>query len=290
MFRHEIEILQGLRHRRIPEKPDWLFLPKLHLLLGWGQGLWDLPNLMSIRHAFFLQSVAQPTPPIESVLDCRRRHFEYSPQRGTEPPIVIEGSGMHTAIRYELNAIGRVEEKHVRCPGDIHVIVPGGEYAVRHDPLGDDVGLSLCRRVRTLKPQFQGLMKTFGLVYEPGVGKRGAKPDGQRTPQEQEFAEWMSKFKAQYIEGRVPKLMKDPAARPADFDALRLAHIRSRLGAIQRGKRDSTGKPHRPYTDDALLRVTCGEVAGREATEQMFDASWTPVISYSSKGFSTSPV
>jgi hypothetical protein len=289
MSRHAF-VSQPDKFRHDGDVPDWIWFPNLRLILGWGHGLWEtLANrLMGVRHVFFLLGDGPRTgPAIEGLMDCRQRHFDFSPLQGIEPPLLVEATGRPVTVRYRMGDIGRAEPAPVHCPGGLHVIVPDGEYAVRHGVADEDPALALCRRERTLKPQFQTKLAELGLRYESGVGKRDVRPDGQRTPPEQAFAEWVARYKHAFIARRTAELMKDEAARPADFAAMRAAHVRARTGAIQRRKRDGKGVPHRPYKEEDLLRRTCGEVARREATAMMFDARWHEIAVLTAGGFVT---
>jgi len=57
------------------------------------------------------------------------------------------------------------------------------------------------------------------------------------------------------------------------------------MGEIERRKRDSAGKPKRPWPAEELLRYTCGEIARLEARDLMFTYKDVPVAQLSPAGF-----
>jgi hypothetical protein len=135
-------------------------------------------------------------------------------------------------------------------------------------------------------------MKEFGLEYAPGVGKRANKPDGQRTPAEQQFAAATSQYKERFVERRSEELR---ALMRADVRALTneekklretmteqvAAYARTCVGEIQRGKRDRDGNLKTMPSDEQLEARVITNVARQEATQELFAYDFVPVYTWS---------
>ncbi len=266
--------------------PSWAWFPNLKLIFGWGDGLRETlkDNLLGVQHVFMLPD--HPTKPsIAGFLDNRERRHDYSRGRDLAPPIIIEATSGASAVRYRLGDKCTLASVPMVCPGGIHTLMRDQEYAVRHIAISTtETKLALCRRRRTLKPQFQGTMKQCGLVYQPSAGRDNTLAAGsKRTPQEKQFADWMKKFKAMQFKKFLDQL-KDPSKRPLDFEQLKGVHARSRAGAVQRGKKDAQGKNVRFYSEDDLVRLASREVAGRMVAQLIFDQQWEEVALYTASG------
>lgn len=289
MTRHGQILLQPSDFRAVTDVPMWAHFPRLHLLLGWGPGIWETigAGLAGLRHVFLPVGDGRQNPPVASVMDWRDNYYQFSHIRDHAPSLSVEGVGRE-CVRFVFGKDGSVETAPVPCPDrKPHVIAPDGEYRVRH--VFEEAGptFTLERRTRSLKPEYRQKLESLGLSYAPGVGKRDAKPDGQRNAAEQAFVEQVSRMKASFIEKRTKELFKDPAKRPSDFADRRAAHARRRMGEIERRKRDGSGKPKRPYAPEDLDRYTCGEIARIEARDLMFDHGSVAVCALSPAGFRT---
>lgn len=286
MTRHGSYVLQPDAFR-VDDVPAWVHFPKLYLLLGWGPGLWETlgGRIAGLRQVFTPTPDGQSGPPIAGVMDWRYNYHQFSALRDHAPSLAVEGVGA-TCVRFEFGPDGRVVAAPHQCShGKPHVIVPDGEYRLRHD-IGDaGISLTLERRTKSLKPSFREKLTALGLAYAPGTGKRDAKPDGRRTPPEQAFVELVSRMKSSYVAKRTKELIKEPSRRPADFDERVAAHARTRLGEIQRRKRDGRGLPKRPWKHDDLVARVCGEIARLEATDMLFDYGAQDVAVLGAQGF-----
>ncbi|HSD12153.1 MAG TPA: hypothetical protein VLC10_01215 [Patescibacteria group bacterium] len=286
MTRHRELLLQPEDYRDDPYVPMWAHFPRLHLLFGWGPGIWEAvgDGIAGLRHVFLPAAEGKAPPPIASVIDWRDRYYMFSKLRELAPSLEIEGVGAH-CVRYRLDDIG-IQAVNAPCAhGRPHVIVPDGEYRVRHECGDAGVVLTLERRTKSLKAEHRATLESLGLAYGPGTGKRDERPDGLRSPAEQAFAAHAAKTKAAYVERRVKELLKDPGKRPADFAERAAARMRSRMGEMERRKCDSGGRPKRPYPEDELTRRTCVEIARIEATDMMFDLGREDVCALSADGF-----
>lgn len=288
MTRHGQFLLQPESFRTDEDVPQWVHFPRLHLLLGWGPGLWETLDtaVFGLRHAFVPHPQNGRHPPIAGVMICRADYYQFATEiREHAPPLDIEGVGAD-CVRYGFDRDGRPEPRPARCKhGKPHVIVPDGEYRVRHAFDEGGATFTLERRTKALKQEYRDKLASLGLEYAPGVGKREMKPNRLRNAKEQSFATFVAKRKTEYVECRTKQMLGDPKVRPADFEERKSAHVRSRQGAIERGKCDSRGRPHRPYPEDDLLRYTCGEIARLEATELMFDFGKEDLCTLDANGF-----
>lgn len=287
MTRHGSYVLQPDGFR-VDDVPAWVHFPKLHLLLGWGPGLWETleARIAGLRHVFAPTPADSTGPPIAGVMDWRYNYHQFSVLREHAPSLAVEGVGA-ACVRFDFGPDGGVIAKPHPCgSGASHPIVPDGEYRVRHDFGDAGVSLTLERRTKALKPAFREKLAALGLEYAPGTGKRDAKPDGRRTSAEQAFVEHVSRMKAAYVTKRTKELIKEPSRRPADFDERVAAHARARLGEIQRKKRDGRGMPKRPWKHDDLIARICGEIARLEATDLLFDYGARDVALLGAQGFS----
>ncbi len=218
MTRHREPLLQPENYRNDPDVPMWAHFPRLHLLLGWGPGIWETvgAGIAGLRHVFLPAAEGKTAPPIAAVIDWRDRYYMFSKLRDCAPSLEIEGVGAQ-CVRYRLDDLG-IQPVNAPCAhGRPHAIVPDGEYRIRHECGDAGVVLTLERRTKSLKAEHRAKMESLGLAYGPGTGKRDERPDGQRTPAEQSFAAHVAKSKAAYVERRTKELLKDPGTRPADF-------------------------------------------------------------------------
>lgn len=286
MTRHGSYVLQPDAYR-VDDVPAWVHFPKLHLLLGWGPGLWETlgGRLAGLRQVFAPITDDRAGPPIAGVMDWRYNYHQFSALREHAPALTVEGVGT-TCVRFEFGRDGGIEARPHRCGHDApHAIVPDGEYAVSHACGDAGVVLTLERRTKSLKPAFREKLAALGLTYAPGTGKRDARPDGLRTPAEQAFVEQVSRMKSAYVAKRKKELIREPGRRPVDFDERVAAQVRRRLGETQRNKRDSRGLPKRPWKQDDLIAHVCGEIAHLEATDLLFDYGSKDVAMLSAQGF-----
>ncbi len=288
MTRHGQFLLQPESFRASIDVPQWAHFPRLHLLLGWGPGIWETLDtaVFGLRHAFVPHPLNHKHPPIAGVMICRADYYQLSTSiREHAPSLVVEGVGADCVL-YGFDDVGRPAPRPAPCKhGTSHVIVPDGEYRVRHAFDKDGTTFTLERRTKALKKEYRDKLASLGLAYASGVGKRDAKPDGLRTPAEQQFAEFVAKKKDEYVRIRAEQMFADKKVRPADFDERKAAHVRSRMGEIGRGKRDKNGVPKRPRTEDDLVRYTCGEIARLEATQLMFDFGKEDLCVLDANGF-----
>jgi hypothetical protein len=290
MTRHGQFLLQPESFRTDAGVPEWVHFPRLHLLLGWGPGLWETLDMaiVGLRHVFMPVPTSPERPPVASVMIIRADYYQLSTKiREHAPPLVIESIG-RTCFRYGFDRDGRPTPFPLPYADDRpRVIVPDGEYGVR--PAHGDGGatFTLERRTKALKKEYRDKLVSLGLAYESGVGKRDTKPDGLRTPAEQAFAAFVTKKKGDYVECRTRQMIGDHKVRPADFEERKASHVRSRMGEIERCKRDASRKPKRPRTEEDLVRYTCGEIARHEATNLMFDLGNEAVCTLDASGFRT---
>jgi hypothetical protein len=288
MTRHGQFLLQPESFRASADVPQWAHFPRLHLLLGWGPGIWDALDtaVFGLRHAFVPHPLNGKHPPIAGVMICRADYYQLSTTiREHAPTLVVEGVGAD-CVRYDFDDIGRPAARPAPCKhGKSHVIVPDGEYRVRHSFGDAGPTFTLERRTKALKKEYRDRLAALGLAYAPGVGKRDTKPDGLRDSAEQQFVEFVAKKKGEYVKIRTEQMVADKKVRPADFDERKAAHVRSRMGEMDRGKRDKKGVPKRPRTEEDLIRHTCGEIARREATDMLFDFGREDLFTLDANGF-----
>lgn len=288
MTRHGQFLLQPDAYRSVRDAPQWVHFPRLHLLLGWGPGLWETLDmaLAGLRHVFLPFPTDAKHPPVAGLMITRDDYYQLSTKiREHAPSLVVEGVGPD-CVRYGFDRDGRPEPRLAPCKhGKPHVIVPDGEYRVRHAFDEGGATFTLERRTKALKKEYRDKLASLGLAYASGVGKRDTKSDGLRTPAEQAFAAHVAKSKTEYVECRAMQMFADPKVRPADFDERKAAHVRSRMGEMDRGKRDKQGVPKRPRTEDDLVRYTCGEIARLEATQLMFDFGKEDLCTLDTNGF-----
>lgn len=272
MTRHRDPILQPEGFRAESDVPEWVHFPLLHLLLGWGPGVWETigDGIAGLRHVFLPVHAAARRPPIAAVIDWRDRYYMFSKLREQAPPLVIEGVGGRNVL-FDLGDGGLKTADAPCADGAAHVIVPDGEYLVLHEHGEAGSVITLARRTKALKAEYRAKLAALGSAE-----------DAART-----FAAHVAKTKATYVERRTKELLKDAARRPPDFGERMAAHVRSRMGEIERRKRDGLGRPKRPYPPDELLRRTCGEIARTEATDLMFDYGTKVVCILSADGFRT---
>ncbi len=269
MTRHRDHVLQPEGFRAEDDVPEWVHFPRLHLLLGWGPGIWETidAGIAGLRHVFLPADPDRHRPPIASVIDWRDRYYMYSKLREQAPALVIEGVGPRN-VRYDLGDGGVTASGSPCARGAMHPVVPDGEYAVRHAFEDGDAILTLARKTRVLKAEHRAKLESLGRT-----------PDAAPA-----FAAYASRIKAAYAERRVKELLKEPAKRPADFAERMAARARSRMGEMERRKRDGRGRPKLPYPQDELARCTCVEIARLEATDLMFDCGFKDVCVLSSAG------
>lgn len=288
MTRHDRFLLQPESFRSDRDVPEWVHFPRLHLLLGWGPGLWESLDmaLAGLRHVFLRFPTDVKHPPVAGLMIRRDDYYQYSTRiREHAPPLVVEGVGRE-CVRYAFGRDGWPEARPIPGPnGKARVIVPDGEYRVRHAFTETGASFTIERRTKALKKEYRDKLASLGLAYASGVGKRDTKPDGLRTPAEQSFAEFVAKKKADYVECRTRQMISDHKVRPADFEERKAAHVRSRMGEIERGKRDRRGMPKKPRPEDELIRHTCGEIARLEATNLLFDYGNEDICTLDTTGF-----
>lgn len=269
-------ILQPEQYRPVVESalwgqqknPRWIFYPDLHLLLGWGDGIWETlgEKLSGVKYCFNLSADLETVVAIESF---RAWHTDYHKNAANRPTLSI----------YYNN--------HCRHKCDDHVLDFESMYRVQHlvlmrmefDPIPC---CSLEVRTKVLKPEHRLVMEKFGLVYEPGTGRirLGGGERRDRNELEQRWATYVSRIKAEYVEKRATALLADPSCRPPQFALARQKMIRSRAGEIERGKKNGQGLPHIEYTKEELDRGAAHGIARKEATDSMCDFSWKHVCYY----------
>jgi hypothetical protein len=285
--------LQPVEFRGNPEVPQWVHFPRLHLLLGWGPGLRETlrGSVCGLRHVFLIKpaDALHTRPSVNKVIiDYQKYYGRKNLFNGHEPTLNIEGVG-ETSDFYRLDFSGLYLVKTTCTHGMRHDIVPEADYVVRHEcTLSFGPSIILERRTRTLNAEYREKMEELGLTHEHGTGKYNARPDGMRTPEEQLFAKWVSEKKILFINRRTDELYKDGrgrSKRPADFDDRRSAVARSRLGEINRGKRDATGAPKRPLAPEELTLLTCKKIACGEAANMMFDFGTEYFCALNAQGF-----
>ncbi len=280
-------IQQPIKFRDRELVPKWVHFPRLRLLLGWGPGLRETlgSSVSGLRDVIIPENAGIIRPPLKWLMTKYDEHYLFNTRLCEIAPqlsIIGVGAQCHS---YRLDDTGLVKVD-LNIPKNGHFsIVSDPEYAVRYANDEQGVVLTVLRRTRHLKKKYQVQMKQLGLAYASGTGKWSKNPDSQRTPNEQRFAEFLSAVKREYIEKRVRDLEKEPRLRPPDFDGRCKARVRSRLGEIQRGKRDADGKNKHPYTEEALIRGTCIEIARREATDATYDFAWVDERSLTPTGF-----
>ncbi|HTM68573.1 MAG TPA: hypothetical protein VL426_04695 [Candidatus Binatia bacterium] len=280
MTRHGQFLLQPTEFRADPNVPMWVHFPRLHLLLGWGPGIWETigTRVAGLRHVFLPRDGEPERPPVASVMDWRDNFHQFSKLRDLAPPLVIEGVGAE-CVRFAFAKDGWVRPEPHRCPSKRpHVIVPDGEYRVRHAFEGSTV-FTLELRCRRLKPELRAKRESLGLDG-PVEGRAGKQA-------ERAFAEHIRRLTGPVVERRARELCKDETMRPSDFAELRAAAIRRRMGEIERRGRDAKGRSKRPYAEEDLLRLVCDAIARQEARDLVFEYEARPVCELSPAGFRT---
>lgn len=281
MTRHGQILLQPPEFRAETDVPMWAHFPRLHLLLGWGPGIWEAigTRLAGLRHAFLPLGDAPERPPVASVMDWRDNIHQFSKLRDLAPPLIVEGVGAE-CVRFGFGKDGLVERQPHRCPSKRpHVIVPDGEYRVRHAFDGKGAAFTLELRTRRIKPELRAKREALGLAGD--LRGRLAK-EAERA-----FVEHVNRLKGPFVERRTKEMLKDAAKRPADFSERRAALVRWRMGEIERRKRDAAGKARRPFAEEELLRRTCDRIARLEARDLVFDYDSRDLCELSPAGFTT---
>jgi len=279
MTRHGQILLQPTEFRAETDVPLWAHFPRLHLLLGWGPGIWETlgTRVAGLRHVFLQLSNEPERPPVASVMDWRDNFHQFSKLRDLAPPLVVEGVGAE-CVRFDFGRDGRVERQPHRCPSKRpHVIVPDGEYRVRHTFDGTGTRFTLELRTKSLKPELRAKREALGL--RPDTARR-ASHVAERT-----FAEHVKKLRGPFVDRRTREMLKDPAKRPADFSERRAMLLRWRMGEIETRKRDASGKLRRPFPEDELLQRTCAGIAHLEARDLIFDFAVRDLCELSPAGF-----
>ncbi len=276
-------IQQPWGFRRDKTQPDWLHFPRLRLLLGWGPGIREYfrkSSLSGLRTIVIPESADISRPPLVWLMTWYDEHFLFNTRlRENAPPLAVFSAGKQNQC-FRLGDEGLHKTELDSTIKGLFPVSTSPEFGVRHAVDDDGSRLVLVQRSKRLKAKYQERMKQFGLVYAPGTGKRDNSPDDQRTPSEQHFVEFISAIKHEYIEKRARELEKHPGLRPPNYEERRKAHIRSRLGEMQRGKCDREGRSKRPYTEEALTKRVCGEIARLESTNEMYDFTWIDVYAF----------
>lgn len=283
-------ILQPEEYRHV-EAPEWVFLPNLRLLLGWGPGLWETlgDRMSAVRSMFVILNKRRPG--LEEMEGFFRWLVRYDADR---PPMPFYARFLDdgTCGTLRANDICRhfagPDSHKLHDPACGHPIEANENYRVTHHVSEDQIlSLVVEKRTKSLKPEFQAKMGEFGLAHARGTGRRAERKPAdqkrvrrQRDGSEQAFAEYLDGLKAEYRAVHVLELLGEPASRPHRF-LIRMAELeRGRLEAVARGKNDNDGVPYRPYEADELLLETCHSIASAEATDLAFDYAWKPVLRF----------
>ncbi len=292
----ELDVVLQPEHFRFEGAPRWAFFPRLRLLLGWGDGLQETlgDQMTAIRTVFCLAQHAPP--PVTAIGNFITWLEAYDAER---PPMPFYARVLDVSMCRHLytndlctSFEGPVEHAH-QGYGSNHPIEANANYRVAHGVHDDGrLWLSIEKRFKTLKPEFEAKMIELGLPHEHGTGKRSQpKPANekrtrrQRNPNEQAFAAYLTEIKNNHVALRVPELLLDAKSRPPRF-LVQMAELeRSRMEAVACGKNDNNGVPHRDYTEEELLHATCHSIASAEATDLAFAYAWSPVCQFDDRGF-----
>ncbi|WKZ28687.1 MAG: hypothetical protein QY323_04075 [Patescibacteria group bacterium] len=288
-------ILQPEEFRPDGAVAAWAFFPRLRLLLGWGDGLWEaLGDQMTAIRTLFCFACHAP-PPVLEIGSFIAWLEAYDAER---PPMPFYARMLGAASCQYLYAndictsfAGPADHAH-QGYGSNHPIEANANFRVAHGAHDDGrLWLSIEKRFKTLKPEFVAKMAELDLPHEHGTGKRSqAKPANekrtrrQRNPDEQAFALHLTELKKNHVVLRVPELLLDASTRPPRF-LVQMAELeRVRMEAVARGKNDNNGLPYQPYSDEELLLATCHAVASAEATDLTFVYAWSPVCQFDDRG------
>lgn len=287
-------ILQPAEYRR-EDAPEWVFVPSLRLLLGWGEGLWETlgDRMTAVRTLCLVWN------PGGAALEELRAFFRWIDRYDADrPPMPFYARILDDASCQALHAndvckafVGpSAHALNDRACG--HPIEANEEYRVTHEVSEDRLlQLFVEKRTKSLKAEFRAKMEGFGLEPVRGTGRRSErKPADEkrvrrlRNESEQAFAKHLDGLKQGYHAKRLLQLLEAPAARPPRF-LVRMAELeRSRLEAVARGKHDNDGMPYRAYRADELVAATCHSIASSEATEIAFDYEWRRLLRFDRRG------
>lgn len=263
-------ITQPHAFRGPDERPAWMHVPKLNLLLGWGDGLRETLGKgypAAVRNVFVpvwdIDGFEDPVPyPFGDFIDALYAYFA-----GREVlPFIRVISARHCLAAWILPQ-GEVEWEATEH-GLRRTFVEDQDYRIRLDA----ARVRLERRSKRLKPMFAEIKDSFERTHST------VRPPGKkRSAAEHGFAEVMDTLKRHFHVERKAELLTRPDLRPADFDEIRMTQLRTRTGELQRGKNGDDGLPKRPFTDEELLERTCHAIADREANDLTFDYAWNEV-------------
>lgn len=290
-------IIQPESFRLNPQWPAWAFFPNLRLLLGWGEGLWEVlgDRMAAVRTVFVRgQRPQTPVPPGMNEFVAWREDYD-----SVRPPMPFYARSVTdvNCMRIASNEVCFHYGGPSICPdaGCHHPLEANQAYRIARLVGADGVvSIVIERRSKTLSPVYQAKMEEFGLVHEHGVGKRTSpkladerRIRRQRNSNEQAFAQHMSLMKNTYRERRLDELLLDAASRPPDFLVEMARQARYRLELMAQGFKNEMGLPHAMYTKDELLFATAIAIADTEATALAHDYAWTPVLGFDASGLCT---
>ena len=287
-------ILQPETFRFNPQAPAWAFFPNLRLLLGWGEGLWETldERLSAARTVIMYGEHPQATMPagMDEFIKWRE---DYDASR---PPMPFYARGMTAVgcVRIAANVVCQAYGGPADCPlsGCHHPLEANQEYRVaRLVGVDGAVTITIEKRIKSLNLEHRTKMAELGLAHERGTGKRALRKQlgekrarRRRNPNEQAFAEQMSKMKEAYRARRIDELHTDLSSWPPEFLVEMARQERYRLELVAQRFNNEEGEPHRAFTAEELLLATAKAVADTEATALAHDFTWKPVVSFGAAG------
>lgn len=262
---------------------DWAHFPYLHLLLGFGPGVMETlgEKICGLRNVFV--HVVPNAMPSKLVIEYVENCWEQWPVPGFTPSLMIEYASPKNFARFTENG-DEASAFYARNCGPHDLCVDG--WRVAHQGFGVDCVFMLQQQKKNLRPELIEEMKNRGLDYARGTGKRADRPDRQRTPDEQEFAKFVSVWKQEYIIRRLDILLRLPSSRPPDWGELVRRHAREDFGKttqseVRAARTKHDGRVRKKRTRDQLIESACRAVAHREASAAVFDSTWETVFAFS---------
>jgi hypothetical protein len=265
---------------RTGRTPAWAFFPKLRLLLGWGIGVRETlgDERFDARTMFLLRERNVNLGPDEQLfVNEMAAHDATRPVR----PFYLRSLAVNSCRIAAANALTVDFAGPKLCTESpcFHALEANDDLRLACSCGPTDVrGIEIERRIQSMKPEHASQLPRFG-ISEDDVSAFMNRPDGApQDPRETAFFTYLKGATQSFHERRLRELVVDVAARPASFP-IRLAEL-----ALRRNAGCAADGSLPDYDMASLTADTCLEIASREATEQVFDATWVPVLRFDADG------